>query len=367
MQIEDAERGRIHKPPWCSVKTQFGPVETHVTLVELLRALREDFLANLEVSDEGGYWESRNLQALVKQHTILQAAGEGIKEGLERHGLSREAAEDPEIVATRVEWITAQVQQIIARPSEHADPFPADDESEPFPDPDKLESRWDAIYRSNRRLQERLHRAVEERLQNGEPHDEAFENILPDIGISVPGDPSVTDGDDEEEELEADWSENNVDTDEDESWSDSDETWQESHDEDDDEDLFDRDQYLLLQQATDLYHRLHPVIRKHRDKHDVSLRTLFQGAGELMGGLSHAIASCDDEEEYGRDPNPVGLHIVQLKRALRGASFARGALFQLRQTVDKATIDELHEILKGMNRDVFQLLGKIRAALHPDE
>ena len=199
------------------------------------------------------------------------------------------------------------------------------------------------------------------------PHDKAFENALPDIGISVPGDPSVTDGDEEEKELEADWSENNVDTDEDESWSDSDETWQEFLDEDDDEDPFDRDQYLLLQQATDLYHRLHHVFRKHRDKHDVSLRTLFQGAGELMGGLSHATACCNDEEEYDRHPNPVGRHIVQLKRALRGAGFARDALFQRRQTVDKATIDELHEILKGMNRDVFQLLGKIRAALHPGE
>ena len=159
------------------------------------------------------------------------------------------------------------MQRIIARPSEHADPFPADDESELFPDPDELEARWDAIYRSNHRRQERLHRTVEERLQNGEPHDKAFENALPDIGISVPDDPSVTDGDEEEKELEADWSENNVDTDEDESWSDSDETWQEFLDEDDDEDPFDRDQYLLLQQATDLYHRLYHVFRKHRDEH----------------------------------------------------------------------------------------------------
>src|SRR6516162_2413217 len=27
--IEDAEEGRLDEPPWCFVKTQFGPVEGH--------------------------------------------------------------------------------------------------------------------------------------------------------------------------------------------------------------------------------------------------------------------------------------------------------------------------------------------------
>ena len=38
--IEDAEEGRLKEPPWCFVKTQFGPVEGHVALVEMLTALK---------------------------------------------------------------------------------------------------------------------------------------------------------------------------------------------------------------------------------------------------------------------------------------------------------------------------------------
>ena len=37
--IEDAEEGRLTEPPWCFTKTQFGPVEAHVALVELFTAL----------------------------------------------------------------------------------------------------------------------------------------------------------------------------------------------------------------------------------------------------------------------------------------------------------------------------------------
>jgi hypothetical protein len=35
-EIEDAERGVHKEPPWCFVKTQFGPVESHVALIEML-------------------------------------------------------------------------------------------------------------------------------------------------------------------------------------------------------------------------------------------------------------------------------------------------------------------------------------------
>ena len=37
--IKDAEDDRLKEPPWCFVKTQFGPVEGHVALVEMLAAL----------------------------------------------------------------------------------------------------------------------------------------------------------------------------------------------------------------------------------------------------------------------------------------------------------------------------------------
>ncbi len=51
--IEAAERGELTEPSWCSVKTQYGPIEGHVALVELLAAIKRQFMPDLEVNDEG--------------------------------------------------------------------------------------------------------------------------------------------------------------------------------------------------------------------------------------------------------------------------------------------------------------------------
>ena len=117
--IKDAEDGRLKEPPWCFIKTQFGPVEGHVALVEMLAALKREFLPDLEVSDDGGYWETRDLAELVRKHSMTQAAIDGLAEGLRRHGLSREAAEDPSILLRHIERVAEQVHRILRRPAEH--------------------------------------------------------------------------------------------------------------------------------------------------------------------------------------------------------------------------------------------------------
>jgi hypothetical protein len=66
-EIEDAEARRLAEPPWCFVKTQFGSLEGHVALIELLDALKKEFIPNLEVTDEGGYWEGRDLSQLLDE------------------------------------------------------------------------------------------------------------------------------------------------------------------------------------------------------------------------------------------------------------------------------------------------------------
>ena len=114
--IEDAEDGRLKEPPWCFTKTQFGPVEGHVALVEMLAALKREFLPDLEVSDDGGYWETRDLAELVRNRSLTKAAIDGLAEGLRRHGLSREAAEDPSILLRHIERVAEQVHRDLAPP-----------------------------------------------------------------------------------------------------------------------------------------------------------------------------------------------------------------------------------------------------------
>ena len=90
-----------------------------MALVEMLAALKREFLPDLEVHDEGGYWETRNLVGLRAKFGLVQAAIDGMAEGLERYGLGAEAAEDREILLVRVERIARLVQQTLSRPAEH--------------------------------------------------------------------------------------------------------------------------------------------------------------------------------------------------------------------------------------------------------
>jgi hypothetical protein len=55
-----------------------------------------------------------------------------------------------------------------------------------------------------------------------------------------------------------------------------------------------------------------------------------------------------------------GLCIAQLKRALRGAAFACGALFALRSILSAEQFDELFRVLEQMDADIVSKMGKIR-------
>ena len=58
---------------------------------------------------------------------------------------------------------------------------------------------------------------------------------------------------------------------------------------------------------------------------------------------------------------------MQLKRALRGAAFARGALFPLRSTMSKEQFDELFRTLEQMETDIVSELGKVRGKRRRDD
>lgn len=57
-----------------------------------------------------------------------------------------------------------------------------------------------------------------------------------------------------------------------------------------------------------------------------------------------------------------GLAVVQLKRALRGAAFAFGALFALAREgdVDDRAFDELRNTIEGLQDDIFAELQRFR-------
>ena len=93
------------------MKIQFGSLQGHIAIVHLLDALREGYFSNLKVTDEGEYYETRDVTKLTEKRQLLSQAIESLADGLREHGLSHEAAEDPGIVALRVERIARLVRQ----------------------------------------------------------------------------------------------------------------------------------------------------------------------------------------------------------------------------------------------------------------
>jgi hypothetical protein len=354
VEIEDAENGRLSEPPWCFVKTQFGPVDGHVALVEMFRALKREFLPDLEVSDEGGYWETRDLAELTRRHSFLRAAIDGLAEGLKRYGLSHEAAEDPDILLRHVERVAAQVHRTLRRPAEHPPVEFEEGEFEGAVSPEVTEKHWDDLFKQNRRQQERLQRAIEELRSRGVDAETALREAMREV---VPPSP-----DEETDEPDEPWHD-----DEHVSFGQSAEDVAEGEgagatEAGDDGPTADEDErHPLLQQATDLFVRLGAIFPDEDTRFARSLGTLYQGVGDAMGGLAQALPDRDD------DADDFGLRIVQFKRALRGAAFARGALFPLRSAMSKEQFDELYKTLERMQTDIVSELAKVREERRGDD
>jgi len=72
-------------------------VGTHLWIVGLLRYLKSKYLPDLEVNDEGGYWETGDIPELERRREFLNAkmaelAGELVK--LDLQGKTPEAVAD---------------------------------------------------------------------------------------------------------------------------------------------------------------------------------------------------------------------------------------------------------------------------------
>ena len=68
--------------PYISIKTQFAPPDIHITIVKLLEFIRNRYIPDLEVIDEGGYWESRDKTRLIEKFTLLNEKMDMVEEML---------------------------------------------------------------------------------------------------------------------------------------------------------------------------------------------------------------------------------------------------------------------------------------------
>ncbi|UCE06798.1 MAG: hypothetical protein JSW07_01780 [bacterium] len=56
---------------WIFVKTQYGSIDAHIAIVKLLRYLKQKYIPDLEVKDEGEYWETNDKEHLMSKRGFL--------------------------------------------------------------------------------------------------------------------------------------------------------------------------------------------------------------------------------------------------------------------------------------------------------
>jgi hypothetical protein len=332
LQIKDAEKAAFDEPPYCFVKTQFGSLQGHVAIVHLLDALRQRFCSNLEVSDEGDYYQRRDLDQLARKWQFLRSANDSVAEGLREHGLSAEAAEDPGILAMRIERIVALVHQKIHTdrqwPSRGTEGEQGVNWSEPSLE--KEAETMDRLRRQNELRSQRMIRRIAEATASGLSAEAAFELAIAEEGLPIPA-----------REAEEPWD------------SAPSEPWIESlpshpFDEADERSL--RSDHPAVAEAQAFLMQVMDL--GHGDANQSSFISMLTRASlDMVGGLAQAT-----HDESG-DNIQRALAITHLKRALSGHAYARGAIFGLRR--EKAITGDqskrLHEQLQLLLATIHEL------------
>ena len=102
-----ASEGYPAQAKWQSVKTQFAGADAHVAIVRLLRYLKGKYLHDLEVSDEGAYWETGDYEKLKSRIEKLDRDMEIL--GDELASLNKESSEDD--IVERIEKVLREMRK----------------------------------------------------------------------------------------------------------------------------------------------------------------------------------------------------------------------------------------------------------------
>ncbi len=92
-----------------SVKTQFAPPDVHMTIVKLLKYVKQRYIPDLEVTDEGDYWETGDKDALAAKIAFLGKKIDELKDALEEERPALSAADSPEEMTDKFEEVIRKI------------------------------------------------------------------------------------------------------------------------------------------------------------------------------------------------------------------------------------------------------------------
>lgn len=337
-QIEEAEQSAFAEPPYCFVKTQYGSITGHVAIVCLLDALKQEYAHNMQICDEGEYYETRDIGRLKRKIEFLDEAMHSLGDGLRKHGLSEEAMEDPMIIAKRIERVAMLVQQKIAGQSSANSAMHATEPDQAAWNEPQLEEEveWmDAQRRKNDLRSERMARRIAESTAKGMSARDAFELAMSDEGLSTRLNDSPTDA-----TLDAEFAEE------------PDAVSASSHSYDDAVDSLHSEPHPAVTHAQEFMLRVMGLAEQHPSQRGFAT-TLTRGAMDIVGGLVQATGE-DLVDRVHR-----ALAITQLKRALFGHAYARGAVFGLasEKAITQEVAAQLQEQLESILHSLHDLMS----------
>lgn len=90
-------------------KTQFAPIHVHITIIKLLKYLKNKYLSDLIVTDEGDYWETENAELLQSKFDFLDEITNAVTGALSN--TEKIPGESIDSLADRIEKVLIQIHE----------------------------------------------------------------------------------------------------------------------------------------------------------------------------------------------------------------------------------------------------------------
>jgi hypothetical protein len=85
------------------IKTQFAPIENHIAVIKLLKYLQKKYISNLDVYDEGDYWQTGDEKILKGKIDFLNGAINQLAKVLDSIEFDKDSS--PESIADKIEEV----------------------------------------------------------------------------------------------------------------------------------------------------------------------------------------------------------------------------------------------------------------------
>lgn len=63
-RVAESMKKRRYEDEWVHTNTEYSSIEIHISIIKLLKFIKQRYIPELEVRDESGYWETDNIYQL---------------------------------------------------------------------------------------------------------------------------------------------------------------------------------------------------------------------------------------------------------------------------------------------------------------